>query len=310
MKPAFSVIFFTVSSGGGLGLMIWLILGRWLSGGVDGPPFWAGVGLAAALISGGLLSSTLHLANPRNAWRAFSRFRTSWLSREGVLSVLIYPLAGLYLLALLRGDATLEWVTGGLLLLLAVAVLFCTAMIYACLKTIPRWRNPYTKIAYPLFGLASGGLLWLALRAWAVSGASAAASGLDPWVIAALLLLAAGAALKLLYWNGFADSGEAGLSNTQALNLKGNVRLLDVGHTHANFLTDEFGFVLARERARLLRSAAIVLAFVLPLLLLLWRPQAAPVAALLCLIGLLVERWLFFAEAQHVVRLYHGQRRI
>lgn len=315
MKPAFSVIFFTVASGSGLGLMVWLILGRWLSGGVEGPSFWAGAALAAALISGGLLSSALHLANPRNAWRAFTRFRTSWLSREGVLAVLVYPLAGLYLLAVYQGRSALEGAVGALLIALALAVLFCTAMIYACLKTVPRWRNRHTMLAYPLFGLASGGVLWLGLRSWAeaIGGAVPAAgllSGLDAWVGVALLLLVAGAALKLLYWRGFSDDGEAGLVNTQALNLKGSVRLLDVGHTHANFLTDEFGFVLARERARLLRRIAIVLAFVLPAVLLAGLPQAAPLAALSCLAGLLVERWLFFAQAQHVVRLYHGQRRI
>lgn len=315
MKPAFSVIFFTVASGSGLGLMVWLILGRWLPGGVEGLPFWVGAALAGVLISGGLLSSTLHLANPRNAWRAFTRFRSSWLSREGVLAVLVYPLAALYLLAVYQGRATLEGVAGVLLVALALAVLFCTAMIYACLKTVPRWRNRYTMIAYPLFGLLSGGVLWLGLRAWSAAMGNATTgaavfTGLDGWAGVALLLLAAGALLKLFYWRGFADGGEAGLTNNQALNLKGSVRLLDVGHTHANFLTDEFGFVLARERAQLLKRVAIVLAFVLPAVLLVGLPQAAPLAAISCLAGLLVERWLFFAEAQHVVRLYHGQRRI
>ena len=39
----------------------------------------------------GLLSSVLHLANPKNAWRSFSRFRTSWLSREAVFAGRLTP---------------------------------------------------------------------------------------------------------------------------------------------------------------------------------------------------------------------------
>ena len=44
--------------------------------------------LALALISGGLMSSTLHLGNPQRAWRALSQWRSSWLSREGVMAII------------------------------------------------------------------------------------------------------------------------------------------------------------------------------------------------------------------------------
>ena len=81
--------------GAGYGLLVWLCLGglfglvpteRWL--GV------AGFGLAFALITAGLLSSTAHLGRPERAWRAFSQWRTSWLSREGVMAVATYVPAG------------------------------------------------------------------------------------------------------------------------------------------------------------------------------------------------------------------------
>ncbi len=316
MKPAISVIFFTVGSGAGLGLMIWLVLGRWCNVAMDPRAFWIGVATAALLLTAGLLSSTLHLANPRNAWRALSRFRSSWLSREGVFAMLVYPLAALYLYSLLGGRAVLERLSGVALIALALAVLASTAMIYACLKTVPRWRNWQTIVAYPLYGLASGGVLWLALRgadgraAGAGPAGEATAGGLDAWLVAVVLLLLAGALLKLHYWRRFSALGRQSPTIDSALNLRGNVRLLDVGHTHATFLTDEFGFVLARRRARTLRFVALVLAFAVPGALLLALPDAAALAALCCLAGLLVERWLFFAEAQHVVRLYHGQRRI
>ncbi len=46
--------------------------------------------LALVLIGGGLLSSTLHLGNPQRAWRALSQWRSSWLSREGVMAMLTF----------------------------------------------------------------------------------------------------------------------------------------------------------------------------------------------------------------------------
>jgi DMSO reductase anchor subunit len=38
--------------------------------------------------------------------------------------------------------------------------------------------------------------------------------------------------------------------------------------------------------------------------------RALTFAAVSCVAGLLAERWLFFAEARHVVRLYHGARQV
>ncbi|MCZ8104575.1 MAG: dimethyl sulfoxide reductase anchor subunit, partial [Burkholderiales bacterium] len=98
MKPALSLVAFTVASGAGLGLAAWVLAWQ-LADRIDGSawPFWAAVALAAALLTIGLLSSTRHLANPRNAWRSFTRFRTSWLSREAVLVMAFYPLAAVHL---------------------------------------------------------------------------------------------------------------------------------------------------------------------------------------------------------------------
>ena len=101
MHPAFSVLIFTVTSGAGYGLMSLLILGH-LTGSAqlqDSSMVLSAGFLALALVTGGLLSSTLHLSNPKNAWRAFSRFKTSWLSREAVFAVLFYPFSLIYLIS-------------------------------------------------------------------------------------------------------------------------------------------------------------------------------------------------------------------
>ena len=307
MKPALSVIFFTVSSGAGLGLLCWLALATLGQSPYVPNLWWTTLALAMSLVTAGLLSSTLHLANRKNAIHALRRIGSSWLSREGAFALALYPAVALLAWAVWREHPVLAMIGAALVLLLASAVLIATAMIYAVLKTIPQWHNWQTEIAYPLFGLMSGSLLMVAL--WPLYLAR------RPAVYAAAALLALGLVVKLSYYLRFkADSARAPSLNqapklgidpaTRQVNAR--VRLLDVGHSGATFLTNEFGFDIARRHAIVLRVIALGLGFLLPgvLLVMLNRPGLASV---LCVGGLLVERWLFFAEARHVVRLYHGQ---
>src|SRR3954468_233308 len=174
MHPAISVIFFTSVSGCGYGLLF--LLGVAL--GVDPrllPPAAAvlvlitGVAFAAA----GLTSSMLHLGKPLRAWRAFSQWRSSWLSREGVAAVASFMPALVLFVALWRGsDAALVRSAALALALLAVATVWCTARIYTSLKTIQAWNNRYALPGYLLFALLGGAAwLWLLL---AMSGDDAA----------------------------------------------------------------------------------------------------------------------------------------
>lgn len=308
MKPALSVVFFTVASGAGLGLAIWVLAWQ-LQGRVDGsqPAFWIACALVAVLLTLGLLSSTRHLANPRNAWRSFARVRTSWLSREAVLAVAFYPLAAVHLVLSVGGDPRSRW-TAAVLIALALALVFSTAMIYACLKTVPRWRTWHTPAAYLLYALASGGLLWAAV---------AAADGMRPPAASALVAPVVAVALVKLLWDAkFSARVHATLNEALAVpqqapagRVQGRVRLLDPGHSHGTFLTNEFGFELARERAQALRVAMYGLTLAVPLAVLALGPGPGGLwtAAVAMLAGALIERWLFFARAQHVVRLYHGQ---
>lgn len=304
MKPALSVIFFTVSSGAGLGLLVWLLVASLMANHIrmDATTFYKGAAIAAALITAGLVSSTLHLANRKNAIYALTRIRTSWLAREGLLALLLYPLAALHLCALQSGLPQVTPFTLGLLIADAIAVLYCTGMIYGCLKTIPRWNTWMTPVKYVLFGLMSGAVLLpavLSLRPPEVGPIG------TPMV--AIVLLAAG---LVLYFTYLLKHPRKQHTINDALGFQqGKVRLLDVGHSHGTFLTNEFGFSVAREKARLLRWLAIFCAFIVPLLLC-YFTKWFWAASLICIVGLLVERWLFFAEAEHVVRLYHGQQRV
>ena len=275
MKPALSIVFFTVASGAGLGTLALLAL--FSHGGV-------GILVGMVLVSAGLLASVAHLAAPRNAWRSFARFRTSWLSREAVFAVLLYPAAAAWYF----GVPFFSWITLGL----AWTILFCTAMIYASLKPIREWRTPLTPLNYFLLGHFSGALICLAV------------TGEDVFRVAAFVLLLAAGAAKAAYYREIEGAERPTLQSALTMPTAARIKLLDAGHTHGTFLTDEFAFCLAREHAEALRMVVAGAAFIAPLLLLAFLDDAAPLAAILCLGGLLVERWLFFAEARHTVNLY------
>ncbi len=306
MKPALSVVFFTVVSGAGLGLLSWTELAM-LAGMASDPRMTARVlVLALLLVTAGLLSSTLHLANARNAWQSYRRFASSWLAREAVFALLLFPVVLLCAWQVHeQGAAAL--VLAVVSLVVSLAVLVSTVMIYACLRTIPHWSNWQTRIGMPLFGLMSGALLLLAVHSSRFAG--------TPAQIAVLVLLGLGLGVKYSYYISHRRIAETAPSVNEALNLgidpqtqriNARVRLLDVGHAHGTFLTREFGYELPRTRVLWLRLSVLGLGFVVPACIVWWWPGWIWVAVACCVAGLLLERWLFFAEARHVVRLYHG----
>ncbi len=306
MHPSFSVIFFTSFSGAGYGLWFWLgLMSATGNTPARGPALFALL-LGWAMVTAGLLSSTLHLGKPLRAWRAFSQWRSSWLSREGILALLAY----LPMLWLARGlwmgsDAPLA---GALLALLSLATVACTAMIYASLKPIPAWRHPLVLPVYLLFALFTGGLLMTAILG--LGGAPAGnMSGLGVMVAAFILWR-----MKRVTWH-WIDSGVLPVTRNSALGLPAEreAKVFERPHTEANYLLKDMGFVLARKHSRRLRALAVLLFAMLPMLLalplwLLPHFNAGPlmaVAAISALLGTLVERWLFFAEARHLVTLYY-----
>jgi DMSO reductase anchor subunit len=311
MHPAFSVIFFTVASGAGFGLISLLFIADFfkLGGGFSREELVVGGLIALGLIVFGLLSSTFHLANPKNAWRAVTRFRTSWLSREGVFAIAFMPLALVYV-ASIWFDAPL-WLRetfGFLTAVLAWITVFSTGMIYACLKTIRQWNTPLVPANYLALGYASGSLLLLLGAVYA---------GLDttPFIAMSALIISIAAVLKAIYYFWIRSPGLTPTINTATGLTRAKVKLLDAGHTHGTFLTQEFGFQIARQKASLLKVVVFVVGFMVPGLMLVWvfnqqgGQAAALVAAMAGIFGAAVERWLFFAEARHVVNLYHGAQR-
>ena len=166
MHPAFSVIFFTVTSGAGYGLISLLCLFNFLYLGMllDKYTFFICASVSLALFTMGLISSTFHLANPKNAWRAFMRFRTSWLAREGLLAIIFYPILFLYLYLIYidfqLNNFMIMQAYSFFIFTLSVLIIYCTGMIYACLKTIPQWNTFWTPVNYITIGVVLGGLIF------------------------------------------------------------------------------------------------------------------------------------------------------
>ena len=196
--------------------------------------------------------------------------------------------------------------------LCCIATVAATAMIYASLKPIQRWHNDWVLPNYLLLGLASGAL-WLLLLTRIFQAPAPAVA------VIALLALAGAALGKLGYWR-FIDRSRsvATAESATGLGALGSVRLLSAPHTEENYLLKEMGFKIARKHAAKLRRIALALGFGLPFLLSFapflvsgWPTVAAALlAAILGTIGVFVERWLFFAEAQHAVTLYYGRSAI
>ena len=305
MHPAASVILFTTLSGLGYGLLAWL--GLWLLRAPQAAPDLALFQLIAGFVlsSVGLLASLAHLGHPERAWRAFSQWRSSWLSREGVLAVL--TLAAQVLTAiLLLGDASPYALraAGLALAVLALGTVACTAMIYASLTPIPAWRHGLVLPVYLGFALLGGGL----------AAAAFALERLDPLPTLALALAAPLlVGMKLRYWRGIDAQRLPEASAALGLPAGARVGRFEAPHSEASYITREMGFALARKHGRRLRRITAFLLLLGPWLglALAWLlregdPRSGfALAAGLFWLGSLLERWLFFAEARHVVGVYY-----
>ncbi|MCR2835180.1 dimethyl sulfoxide reductase anchor subunit family protein [Parerythrobacter lacustris] len=318
MHPARSVIFFTTASGAGYGMMVWLAVLATLGLLPTDLPFGlVAFGLAFALIVAGLLSSTFHLGHPERAWRALSQWRSSWLSREGVAAILAFVPLGLFALCWMsldrQGDVALLFgIVGAAMSLLTI---FTTSMIYASLRTIPAWRNGWTVAGYLVLGPMNGAVI-LALL-FAVFGYDGVMVTMQAIALALLVL---GVVVKALYWRHLRVSAPVSTAGTATgLGHLGKVELTASPHDSDNYLLREMGFRIARKHAQKLRRITILLGFVVPILtlggaMLMAGGAMATILSLLawlaCQTGIATERWLFFAEAKHVVTLYYGEQAV
>ena len=290
MHPAPSVIIFTSLSGIGFGLLFFLGLGLPAPTGLVAFVFFA---IAYLLAVGGLLASTFHLGHPERFLKAFSQWRSSWLSREAWLSVaglITMAIYGVVLVFYGVAVAPLGWIGA----LLSLATVYATSMIYAQLKTIPRWNTPLTPLLFMVLALAGGALL---------------SANMD----AALMFLLAAGVVQIAYWVGgdqLFRKSETTLCTATGLGQSGDVRAFEPPHTGTNYLLREFVHVVGRKHAAKLRIISLILMIGTPILALslTFNHVTALIAVIAHITGVFISRWLFFAQAEHVVGLYYGKR--
>lgn len=315
MHPAKSVILFTTASGAGYGLIAWL--GLLAAAGWLPAARWFGLAafvLGLGLVVAGLLASTFHLGHPERAWRALTQWRSSWLSREGVAAVATFLPVCLfaYFWVVAGTNSGTAGFVGLIASLCCLVTVICTAMIYASLRSIRAWASPWTLPGYLVLSALSGAaLLNLLLQLWSLPPAAGFA-----WLVVGLCGLAI--AVKLLYWRDVATAAPAGTAESATgLGRMGRVHLLEAPHSESNYLMQEMGFRIARKHAAKLRRLALLGGLLAPAALIALGQAAPGLGSLLAALasvpllaaGLAVERWLFFAEAKHVVTLYYGESR-
>ena len=290
MHPASSVIIFNTFSGLGFGLLFWLGLGVLVPTGLSAFIWFA---IAYLFAVGGLIASTFHLGHPERAIKAFSQWKTSWLSREGICAVFALIVMAIYGAGLVFAGTRLGflgWIGG----IASLGVVFTTSMIYTQMKTVPRWRHWTTPAMYLILALGGGALLGGQVK------------------IAAVLFIVGGILQMYAWGTGDTRLAASGTSMATATGLGhiGQVRAFEPPHTGTNYLMREFIHEVGRKHADQLRIIVIGLAFLLPIILLLLPHNHlfAALAVLSHIAGVLTLRWLFFAQAEHVVGLYYGKR--
>ena len=287
MHPAPSIILFTTASGLGFGLLAWLGIGLPVVTGWAALWAWGG---GLALAAAGLAASAFHLGHPERALLAFTQWRSSWLSREAWAASAALAVSGAAGLLAVTGTRVppLGWAVA----VLCVATVVCTAMIYAQIRAVPRWHHRSTPVLFLLWSASGGALL-------------AGQAG------RAVLLLACLAVVQVAVWvHGDRRFAAAGSTLASATGLTGGaVRSFAWPHTGPNYLLREMVHVVGRRHAAVLRGIGLGCACALPVLaLLLPEPPGAVMAVLSHGLGAVICRWLFFAEAEHVVGLYYGLR--
>ena len=291
MHPAPSIIFFTVFSGLGFGLMIFLGLGMPDVSGFTAFIFFF---IAYALAVGGLLSSTLHLGNPQRALKAFSQWKSSWLSREGCLAVATLCVMGLYAIGVIFFNQ--RWGLLGVLgSALSLATVIATSMIYTQIKTVPRWNHWTTPVLFVAYAITGGAFL----------------SGQVLFVTFLLLILAL---LQLGAWvmgdKQFAEAGST-IETATGLGHMGKVRMFEAPHSSKNYLMKEMVHEIGRKHSKTLRVIGVLFLAIIPWMILSFMPFnhiLVLIAVLFHVTGALAIRWLFFAEAEHTVGLFYGKR--
>jgi DMSO reductase anchor subunit len=307
MRPQLSIILFTTLAGMAQGLLFFIALLN-IEAPVLSAPFIAILALPVSfvLLTLGLIASFFHLGHPERAWRAAMMWRTSWLSREVIALPAVMALTAITFFFVISGMVP-AWLWAALLIS-TLALWICTAKIYQCIRFIQEWSHPSTLSNFILLGLTSGGLLLEFLLMLWNDPSVPLGMGLISGANFILLFLA----LNLKLWIWRRNQQLKPKSNlASATGIKGNnIRQTSMGFMGGSFNTREFFHHQTDRVISNIRKIILLMAYIGPMILLAFSmnsPSVAQIAFALFIhyIGLLAERWMFFAEANHPQNLYY-----
>lgn len=321
MQPAFSVIFLTTLIGMGQGLFLAIYTEQVYSvlnvvEKTSTSEFYS-LGSAAALLLLvlGLIASIFHLGRPERAWRSATMWRTSWLSREVIILPTVMGLVFLYGIVHFMGwNVTvmtfgavvidLTMVIGALTTLFVFSLYIATGMIYACLKFLQEWHSPLTVINYLLLGSVSGFTLATLLAAYKQPESISFFAG---WSIVLLILAFIFRGASLLR-----NKRLRPISTVQtAIGVRHNkIKQKSMGFMGGSMNTRDFFHGKTRLFLKSIKTIFLLMVFAIPLSLLvlaLFKPSLIilSIATASMYIGLLAERWYFFAEGNHPQNIYY-----
>jgi len=312
MHPAFSVIFFTTLAGAGQGLFTALLLGQVYELSEPGVQYgnefyFVGGVIALVLLTLGLIASTFHLGHPLRGWRAFSQWRTSWLSREIIALPLFMASVFVYTVAhFMEMSFTATLAIGVFGMLSNIGLFICTGMIYACLKFLREWATPLTVINFVIFGTATG---------FSVAAVYAGVMGpelVKPFAIVALIATVLGLITRAMVLSRNAELREKPTTTTQtAIGIRDpNIKQRSMGMMGGSFNTREFTHGAKESFVQNIKPFFMLMAFVIPAVLHAFALYSDSVvlfvaALLIHVIGLLAERWHFFAQVNHPQNIYY-----
>lgn len=321
MNPAFSVIFLTTLIGVGQGLFVAMVTGQSISAlgflPEQSNQFYVfGSMVVIGFLIAGLIASFFHLGHPERAWRTAAMWRTSWLSREVIVLPLLMGVTIVYgLIHYFGWDLSDVGITNGysgdLALIMGVvgviitfALFICTGMIYACIKFLQEWSHPLTVINFTLFGLCSGFLLATLIAQYRAPDFANLFGG---YSLALLFLV-----LITRTWSLYRNSNIRPKSTLQsAIGVRHNIiQQKSQGFMGGSVNTRDFFHHVGPMFFKSIKWIFLLLVFPVAMTLLIsgmmqQSMMLLAIAFVLQYIGLIAERWFFFAQANHPQNLYY-----
>jgi len=310
MHPAFSVIFFTTLIGVAQGLFIALSMSKVYELANQelglGQAFYSVGGVfVLALLASGLVASFFHLGHPERAWRSATQWRTSWLSREVIVLPVFMLVVFLFTVIHFFGGSSNSQLAMSLLgVILCFTLFICTGMIYSCLTFLREWATPLTVVNFTLLGCASG-------FSFATFYAALMASELIGLLGGVAIMLT----LIAFFTRGWALIRNQNLKPKSTLQSAigshhSHIKQVSQGQMGGSYNTREFFHGKPLSFIRNIKRIFLIAVFPVPIILL-WIGMATDTGVVLFFafviqyVGLLMERWFFFAQANHPQNLYY-----